>query len=79
MNHQAQVKEMASQWGAEIEKVLTDDGWQIDVSAPEGKCWDEGLHVLIGHFGGTWGSAADAWKDIHERMLEGLKDDKEDS
>jgi len=79
MNHQAEVKALARQWGVEIEKTLTDDGWQIDVVAPDGKCWDEGLTVIIGHFGGTWGKASEAWEDIHTRMMEGLKDEEDEA
>ena len=68
------VKEMARRCGAEIEKVPTDDGWQIEVSAPEGKCWGNGPGTLIAHYGGTWGKIADAWADLHDRMLSGLTD-----
>jgi len=76
--YQAKVKEMARQWDAEIEKVPTDDGWQIEVSAPEGKCWDNGPGTLIAHYGGTWGKIAAAWEDLYERMVAGLTDRDDD-
>lgn len=78
-NYQAEVKKMALQWDAEIEKVPTEDGWQIEVSAPEGKCWDNGPGTLIAHYGGTWGKIAAAWEDLYFRMVHGLTDRTDDS
>jgi len=36
MNYQIKVKSLALTLGAEIEKVPTDEGWQIEVAAPDG-------------------------------------------
>ena len=65
------VEKLAAKQCAEIEKVPTDDGWQIEVSAPEGFGWG-GVGTLIAHYGGTWGKIEQAWLDLHERMSIGL-------
>ena len=77
MNYQTKVNALAQKWGAEIGKVRTEDGWQVEVEAPVGQCWDAGLYVLTARFGGTWGPASEAWQDLHTRMREGLQDDAE--
>jgi len=71
------VEKLAAKHGAEIEKVPTDDGWQIEVSAPEGFGWG-GVGTLIAHYGGTWGNIGQAWQDLYERMSLGLTEKGED-
>lgn len=78
INHRAEVQEIARQCGAEIEKYQTEDGWQIDVSAPEGKRWDDGPGTLVARYGGTWGPISEAWEDLYQRMIEGLTDSDDD-
>jgi hypothetical protein len=72
MNYQSKVKSLALTLGAEIEKVPTKEGWQIEVAAPDGKTWNDGPSVLLAQYGGTYGNAVSAWADIHERMQYGL-------
>ena len=62
------VEKLALKIGAEITKVATDDGWQIEVSAPDGFGWG-GVGTLIAHYGGTWGNIKQAWEDLQERMM----------
>jgi len=62
------VEKIAEKIGAEITRVPTDDGWQIEVSAPEGFGWG-GVGTLIAHYGGTWGNIQQAWEDLQERMM----------
>ena len=69
------VKRIAAKLGAEIETIDTEDGKEIQVAAPDGKVWSDGPGVLLAHYGGTWGPASDAWKDLAERMEGGLSDE----
>jgi len=73
-NYKAEVETLAKALRAVISEVQTEDGWQIEVAAPDGKTWDEGPGVLIAPYGGTWGPKAVAWADLFDRMKEGLID-----
>ena len=71
-NYKAEVEALAKAFGAVISEEQTEDGWQIEVAAPDGETWDEGPGVLIAPYGGTWGPKAAAWSDLSDRMKEGL-------
>ena len=69
------VKKLAAVYGATVEVYATDDGFEIAVVAPDGKHWCDGPGVLLGHFGGTWGKASEAWIDLADRIEYGTQDD----
>ena len=63
---------MAERLSASIEKTIGDDGHVIEVTAPDGHEWSEGLNTLVAPYGYTWGPASDAWEDLYFRMTGGL-------
>ncbi len=74
INYKKEVAAMAAEIGAEILVEKTEDGYFIEVSAPDGKRWDDGPSTLTARYGGTFGPASEAWQDLCERMAEGVTD-----
>lgn len=61
----------AAAFSAKVITVPTEDGKQIEVTAPEGTRWAEGPSTLIAHHGGTWGTIEEAFADLTDRMMAG--------
>jgi len=66
-------RNLARAWGATITIADTDDGKQIDITAPDGLRWVAGPATLIARYAGTCGPAAEAYNDLVERMSLGCE------
>lgn len=72
MSSKQKVMTLATKLGVEVISSGRGVHFEITVEAPEGYCWEEGLHEFVESI---WDDQKpeDLWKDLLERMSDGVE------